>query len=74
MSMPASSKPKVPSSGLPAARADEATSVNRLGHTIGLSQRQVQRATLEQRLAIHEVAFKAIPTEEARLTFRKELK
>jgi len=51
-----------------------ATSVNRLGHTIGLSQRQVQRATLEQRLAIHGVAFKAIPTEEARLTFRKELK
>jgi len=53
---------------------DVATSVNRLGHTIGLSQRQVQRATLEQRLAIHGVAFKAIPTEEARLTFRKELK
>jgi tetratricopeptide (TPR) repeat protein len=51
-----------------------ASGVNGLGRKIGISQRQVQRLAMEQRLAVHGIAFKAIPTEPVRMTFRKELK
>ena len=51
-----------------------ATGVNRLGRGIALNQRQAQRLATERRQAIQGSAFKAIPTEPARLTFRKDLK
>lgn len=53
---------------------DVATGVKGLSHKIGLSQRQVRRLAMEQRQAVHGIAFKAIPTEPVRLAFRKELK
>jgi tetratricopeptide (TPR) repeat protein len=53
---------------------DVATGVGGLGQKIATSQRQVRRAPMEQRQAIRGVAFKAVPTEPVRLTFRKELK
>jgi tetratricopeptide (TPR) repeat protein len=53
---------------------DVATGVNGLGHKIGMSQRQVKRLAMEQRQAVHGIAFKAIPTEAVRLTFRTDLK
>jgi hypothetical protein len=53
---------------------DVATGVTGLGRNIALNQRQVQRLAWEQRHAVHGIAFKAIPTEPARLAFRKELK
>ena len=53
---------------------DVATGVKGLSHKIALSQRQVRRLAMEQRQAVHGIAFKAIPTEPVRLAFRKELK
>jgi tetratricopeptide (TPR) repeat protein len=53
---------------------DVATGVTGLGRKIALNQRQAQRLAWEQRHAIHGIAFKAIPTEPVRLTFRAELK
>ncbi len=50
-----------------------ATGVNRLGHNIALNQRQAQRLAMERQLAIQGTSFKAIPTDVARLTFRKDL-
>lgn len=51
-----------------------ATDVNGLGHKIATSQRQVQRAAMEQRLALGGALFKAIPTEPVHLAFRKDVK
>jgi hypothetical protein len=48
--------------------------VNGLGHKIATSQRQVRRTATDERLAVHGIAFKAIPTEPVRLVFRKDLK
>ena len=47
--------------------------VNRLGKGVALNQRQAQRLATTRRQAIQGSAFKAIPTEVARLTFRKDL-
>jgi hypothetical protein len=52
---------------------DVAAGVNKLGRGIALNQRQTQRLATERRQAIQGSAFKAIPTEPARLTFRKDL-
>ena len=51
-----------------------ATGVSGLSHKVGISQRQVKRLATEERLTVHGVAFKAIPTEPVSLAFRKELK
>ncbi|MEP7308685.1 MAG: tetratricopeptide repeat protein [Acidobacteriota bacterium] len=51
-----------------------AQGVNTLSRKIALNQRQIQRLATERRHAIGGIAFKAIPTEPARLTFRKDLK
>jgi tetratricopeptide (TPR) repeat protein len=51
-----------------------ATGVNGLAHTIGLSQRQVKRLTIERQQVVRGVAFKAIPSEPVSLAFRKDLK
>jgi tetratricopeptide (TPR) repeat protein len=51
-----------------------ATDVRGLSKKVGLSQRQVKRLAMEQRQAVHGIAFKAIPTEPVRLAFRKDLK
>jgi tetratricopeptide (TPR) repeat protein len=51
-----------------------ATGVNKLGRGIALNQRQAQRLATQRRQAIQGTAFKVIPTEPARLTFRKDLK
>ena len=53
---------------------DVATSVNKFGRGIALNQRRTQRLATERRLAIQGTAFKVIPTEVARLTFRRDLK
>jgi tetratricopeptide (TPR) repeat protein len=52
---------------------DVATGVNKLGHRIALSARQVKRLATEQRLAIRGTPFKTIPSEPVRLAFRKDL-
>jgi hypothetical protein len=51
-----------------------ATGVNKLGRGIALNQRQAQRLATQRRQSIQGTAFKAIPTEPARLTFRRDLK
>jgi tetratricopeptide (TPR) repeat protein len=53
---------------------DVATGVNGLGHSIGLSQRQVRLVAMEQRQVVHGIPFKTIPSEPVSLSFRKELK
>jgi hypothetical protein len=56
------------------ALVDVAAGVGGVGRQIALSQRQVQRLGWERRQAIHGNAFKPIPTEPVRLTFRTEVK
>lgn len=56
------------------AAVDVATGVTGLGRKIALNQRQVRRLEWEQRQAVRGMAFKAIPTEPARLAFRKDLR
>ena len=51
-----------------------ASDVNKLGHRVALNQRQAKLLATERRQAIRGIAFKAIPTEPARLTFRKDLR
>ena len=53
---------------------DVAGGVTGLGRNIALNQRQVQRLAWEQRQAVRGMAFKAIPTEPARLAFRRDLR
>jgi hypothetical protein len=53
---------------------DVATGVNKLGRGIALNRQRSQRLATQRRLAIQGTAFKAIPTEPARLTFRRDLK
>lgn len=56
------------------AAVDVAAGMTGLGRNVALNQRQVQRLAWEQRQAVSGMAFKAIPTEPARLTFRKDLR
>jgi thioredoxin-like negative regulator of GroEL len=53
---------------------DVATGTTGLARKIGVSQRQAKHLAMERRQAIHGIAFKAIPSEQVSLAFRKDLK